>query len=828
MIGDSQMTVSGNNVYIVDYGSYWGSNNGAVLFMASHDGGSTFDHVTISNDTMVFTPQLAVSGNNIYIVWMEMKGQVTSLFLKKSTNGGIDFSDKIKLDTQSGDVRWPKLVLVNGTGTDDLYVEWTQTLQSGQTKLFLAKSMDSGNTFDTLDLGGFTTGDFDFSQIGALGNNTIYAIWTGEYDPSYSHSGVFFRKSTDGGETFGNIFDLNSANKSGISNPIVFSSQNHIYVAGDSGVFRASSDLGSTFTYVANLDTMEQSKASAAEPLLLVPEFKKDIPTLEPANSQFSNSQNASFVLGQPDFVSNSKNPTASTFFTPHFIVFDSQGDLWVSDGGNDRVLEFKSPFKIGESASIVLGQSDFTAWQVLDGTTPKSLWHPQGLAFDSQGNLWVADGGSNRVLEFTPPFKIGQTPLLVLGHTDFTSGSPAQPSTNNSIYYPGGVTFDSNGNLWVADTSNRLLEFKPPFSNGQNASLILGNFASDQGVSAGMVSQPLGIAFDKNGNLWVADSGNYRVLRFDAPFSSGQAASLVLGHQDFTTGGEGVSSSANILRDPYGIAFDEGENLWVTDSGNNRVLEFTAPFTNGQNASLILGQTIFNAGAINTAGNTASSLDQPHGIAFDKNGNLWVADSENNRILVYASNQANNTVEISYPNSGIALTNSSVNSDVPNAYDKAASNMENCSKKLSIASDNQTALDLVLHSSEFQSKIQGYDYESEGIMNSFHQCTLDTIQVVYSLSDKNGTYVKSLYVSVDPSLTKILGITEETNDMSFGGSIASVTQSPIQKNSSNGTDADIVYKSTPSGDNMLILAITVGSIIVSIIATFLIWFRRK
>ncbi len=78
IIGDAQMTSSGSSVYIVDYGSYWGSTNGAVLFMASHDNGSTFDHVIITNDTMVFTPQLAVSGNNVYIVWMEMKGQVTS------------------------------------------------------------------------------------------------------------------------------------------------------------------------------------------------------------------------------------------------------------------------------------------------------------------------------------------------------------------------------------------------------------------------------------------------------------------------------------------------------------------------------------------------------------------------------------------------------------------------------------------------------------------------------------------------------------------------------------------------------------------------------
>ncbi len=82
------------------------------------------------------------------------------------------------------------------------------------------------------------------------------------------------------------------------------------------------------------------------------------------------------------------------------------------------------------------------------------------------------------------------------------------------------------------------------------------------------------------------------------------------------------------------------------------------------------------------------------------------------------------------------------------------------------------------------------------GITNNFHKCTLDAVQVVYSLYDKNGTYVKSLYVSVDTSLTKILGIKEEVSGMSFGGSMAPATPPSVQKDSSNGTDVDIVYKS--------------------------------
>lgn len=817
MIGDAQMKVSGNDIYIVEDGQPWGSQNGAILFSSSHDGGSTFDHVTISDGAMEFTPQLAVSEKNVYVVWMEMSGQTTNLFLKKSSDGGMTFSDKVRINKDGTDVRWPQMVLANGTDNNILYVKWIQSLPSGKSNLMFATSMDSGNTFDNpINLESFTTGNFDFSEIGLMGNNSLYAIWTGEYDPSYSQTGVFFRTSTGKDAAFGDIFDLNHVNTGGLTNPKVALLGNHLYVGGDTGTFRTSNDFGVTFNAISNLDTVEPVKSGVAIPLFKVPEFKQDVPTSEPPNSHFSNSQNASFVLGQPNFVSNSQSPTAHTFFTPHFIAFDSQGDMWVSDGGNDRVLEFKPPFVMGENASVVLGQHDFTSWQVLNGTNSKSLWHPQGLAFDREGNLWVADGASNRVLEFKAPFGTGQEPSLVLGHKDFTSEGQTIPTTSSSMYYPEGLAFDKNGNLWVADASGRMLEFAQPFSNGEDASIVL------EGAN------PVGMAFDSAGNLWVADIGKYSILRFDAPLSSNVLPSLVLGHHDFTSGAEGVSSNSSSLRDPFGITFDSDGNLWVTDSGNNRVLEFTYPFTNGQSASLLIGQTSFNAGAVDTMGHTTNLLNQPHGIAFDKNGNLWVADSENNRILVFKSKQSNDTSQIIFQNPTIDLGNVIV-SGTPNAYEKAANDMEECSKKLGIASDNKTAINLVLGSSQFQSNVTGYDYKLNGITNSFHSCALDEVDVVYALYDKNGTYEKSLYVSVNPSLTKILGIKEEVDGMSYGGAIipSSVNSSNVKQNTSQKIDVDIVYKSSSLNYGNLLLFGTMGCVAGGIVI-FLVWYRKN
>jgi hypothetical protein len=82
--------------------------------------------------------------------------------------------------------------------------------------------------------------------------------------------------------------------------------------------------------------------------------------------------------------------------------------------------LEFVPPFANGMSASLVLGQADFTT--STRATTQSGLSGPEGITFDGGGNLWVADGGNGRTLEFTPPFSSGQNASLVLGVANFTT----------------------------------------------------------------------------------------------------------------------------------------------------------------------------------------------------------------------------------------------------------------------------------------------------------------------------------------------------------------------------------------------------------------------
>ena len=345
----------------------------------------------------------------------------------------------------------------------------------------------------------------------------------------------------------------------------------------------------------------------------------------------FVNGQNASLVLGQSNFTSGAANTTQNGMYSPYGASFDSSGNLWVADTQNSRVLEFSPPFSNGMNASLVLGQPDFTSY--LGTTTQNGLDEPHGVTMDSSGNLWVADLLNNRVLEFSPPFSNGMNASLVIGQPDFTVSYGLMPQ--NELHQPHSVAVDSSGNLWVTDTGDdRVLEFSPPFSNGMNASLVIGqpNFTSgnDMTTQNGM-SLPYGASFDSSGNLWVADMYNSRVLEFSPPFSNGMNASLVLGQPDFTS--YLATTTQNGMAGPEGASFDSSGNLWVVDSSNKRVLEFSPPFSNYMNASLVLGQSNFISSVTAT---TQNGFSYPGGAAVDSSGNVWVADLLNSRVLEF------------------------------------------------------------------------------------------------------------------------------------------------------------------------------------------------
>jgi uncharacterized repeat protein (TIGR01451 family) len=351
----------------------------------------------------------------------------------------------------------------------------------------------------------------------------------------------------------------------------------------------------------------------------------------------FTNGAAANLVLGQTDFITGTAGTTSATMDVPTSVAVDATtGKVFVADGGNNRVLRFASLASLsnGSAAEAVLGQPNFTSSST--GTGLNGMSFPFGVHVDSGGRLWVADASNNRVLRFD-----NAATLASGASADAFLGTGAVGCSSATLNAPAALYTDSSGGLWVADANNnRVLRFAnaATLANSASASTVFGqpNFATCivAAASATSLNGPQSVYFDSGGRLWVADTSNNRVLRFDSASSLGNfpSASGVLGQPDFTSALAAVSQTG--MNAPIGVVGDAEGRLYVSDAANNRVLihDDAAAESNGAPAANVLGQTDFTT---STSGLTASTLNFPERLAFDNSLDvLLVADADNNRVL--------------------------------------------------------------------------------------------------------------------------------------------------------------------------------------------------
>ena len=310
--------------------------------------------------------------------------------------------------------------------------------------------------------------------------------------------------------------------------------------------------------------------------------------------------------------------------------------------GATQRFIEPLANFTNRQAASNVLGQPNFTT--NTSGSTASKFFRPLNAVVDPVSKkVFVVEQNNNRVVRFTSAAAMttGASAEAVLGQPDFTTS--AGGITQSKMSSPGDVSIDAAGRLWVADSNNqRVLRFDNAAAkaNGANADAVLGQtdfVTRTAGTGANKMNNPASVFADSSGRLWVADLFNNRVLRFDnaAAKANGANADGVLGQTDFATVTFGAG--ANKMSEPAGVALDTGGRLYVGDANNNRILRFDAADTkpNGANADAVFGQPDF---ATVTSGTTQSKLKLPQGVAIDANNRLYVADFSNSRVLIFNS----------------------------------------------------------------------------------------------------------------------------------------------------------------------------------------------
>ncbi len=263
---------------------------------------------------------------------------------------------------------------------------------------------------------------------------------------------------------------------------------------------------------------------------------------------------------------------------TPSAAAFDANGDLWVALEENSEVAEY---------TASELASSGSPMPAVTISASSGSLNGPFGIAFDAGGDLWVANAGSSTVVGFAASQLTSSgspTPAVTIG------------ASSGSLNEPFAIAFDASGDLWVANgESSTVVEFT-------SSQLAVGGTptpAVTLSAAGNSIYGPAGLAFDASGNLWVANSNtsSTTVVEFSASQLTATGSPTPAGT---------LTANAGSLLVPSGLAFDDSGNLWVANTGNSTVVEFTS-------SQLVSGGSLTPNVTL-----SGSLLDQPDGIAFD------------------------------------------------------------------------------------------------------------------------------------------------------------------------------------------------------------------
>jgi sugar lactone lactonase YvrE len=279
----------------------------------------------------------------------------------------------------------------------------------------------------------------------------------------------------------------------------------------------------------------------------------------------------------------------AARFNQPWGVACDGTGNLYVADDNDDTIRKITP----GGVVTTLAGTFDGGGAGAVNGPGSVATFSsPTGMAADSNGNVFVCDGGlSWSIREINPD-----------SYVTTVNGS------NQLVGRPTGVAVDSHDDLFVSD-GQVIQEITP----GGTVTTLAGT-ANTTGNSNGagnvaLFHGPNGVAVDGSGNVYVADSGNNEVRKI-----SGGVVSTI-----------GPSSQFN---NPQYVCVDGSGNVYVTDCGNNRIREISS----GGTITTLAGSSVGQAGSTDGSG-TAARFDQPEGITINGSGNLYVADTTNNTI---------------------------------------------------------------------------------------------------------------------------------------------------------------------------------------------------
>ncbi len=305
---------------------------------------------------------------------------------------------------------------------------------------------------------------------------------------------------------------------------------------------------------------------------------------------------------------------TSATIQNPVGVAVDSTGNLYIA-ATNCAVRSVDTSGVIHAVAGTCGG--GYTGDGV--AATSTELRGPSGVAIDAAGNIYISDYVNQRIRKVSTAGTI----TTIAGGATMDGGPGALAGINNVS----GVTRDASGNIYIADTNNnRIRKLDGNGVVSTYAGTGLSGYAGDSGAAASaQLNQPHAAAADSAGNLYIADTANNRIRKID---TSGNITTVAGNGNCCSALGDGGAATSATLNAPNGVAVDSAGNLYIADTSNSRVRIVTTAGTITTFAGTGSGGYSGDGGAA-----TSAQLLWPDGVALDSTGNLYVADSGNNRI---------------------------------------------------------------------------------------------------------------------------------------------------------------------------------------------------
>jgi sugar lactone lactonase YvrE len=339
----------------------------------------------------------------------------------------------------------------------------------------------------------------------------------------------------------------------------------------------------------------------------------------------------------------------------PEGIAVDSSNNLFIADSFNQRIRKVGVNGTITTVAGS--GTPNHVGYSGDGGAATNAAFdYPEDVTVDSAGNLFIADSGNNVIRKVSTNGLISTA--VGSGFDAGTgSGAYAGDggyATNARLYDPQGVAIDTNGNLFIADWLNNVIRkvgtngiITTVAGNGFDAGTRSGAYAGDGNYATNAeLNLPSGVAVDAYGNLFIADENNHRIRKV---YTNG-IITTVAGNGTGGYSGDGGQATNASLYHPRAVKLDPVGDLIIVDYLNQRIRKVD---TNGVITTVASNGSLGFSGDQGAA--TNASLDYPLGVAVDEADDLFIADGGNYRIRKVTNTQAQTLVlnEVTKGNAG-------------------------------------------------------------------------------------------------------------------------------------------------------------------------------